>query len=72
MRILSLWLQAQYSKVDIEIKIARELLSEAQELADEKGLVKLARKIKEQHMQLLDQLQNWDEFIRKYYEFIKK
>ena len=71
MRVLSLWILAQYSEVDIEIQNTRQLLLEAQELADEKGLVKLARKIENQHSQLLEQLQNWDEFIRKYYEFIK-
>ncbi|NHK31660.1 MAG: tetratricopeptide repeat protein [Asgard group archaeon] len=70
-RILSLWLQAQFSSVDIEIQNARELLSEAQELADEKGLTKLAKKIESQHSHLIEQLRNWDEFIRKYYEFIK-
>jgi len=71
-RILSFWIQAQYSKVDIDIQNARKLLKEAKELADEKGLVKLAQKIGNQHAQLLEQLHNWNEFIRKYYEFIKK
>ncbi|NHJ32258.1 MAG: tetratricopeptide repeat protein, partial [Asgard group archaeon] len=59
MRILSLWLQAQFSSVDIEIQNARKLLSEAQELADEKGLTKLAKKIESQHSHLIEQLRNW-------------
>jgi tetratricopeptide (TPR) repeat protein len=71
LRILSLWIQAQYSKVDIDIQNARNLLIEAKKLADEKGLVKLAQKISNQYTQLLEQLHNWDEFIKKYYEFIK-
>ncbi|NHJ39721.1 MAG: tetratricopeptide repeat protein, partial [Asgard group archaeon] len=64
MRVLSLWLQAQYSKVDVDIQNTRRLLLEAQELADEKGLVKLARKIENQHIKLIEQLENWDEFIK--------
>jgi hypothetical protein len=71
LRILSFWIQAQYSKIDIDIQNTRKLLREAKELADEKGLVKLAQKIGNQHTQLLEQLHNWNEFISKYYEFIK-
>lgn len=70
-RIITLWLQAQHSKLDINIQNARRLLQEARELAESHGLVKLASKITTQNDKMLDQLENWDEFIRKYYEFIK-
>ncbi|NHJ03871.1 MAG: tetratricopeptide repeat protein [Candidatus Heimdallarchaeota archaeon] len=70
-RIITLWLQAQHSKLDINIQNARRLLQEARELAESHGLVKLATKITNQNEKMLDQLENWDEFIRKYYEFIK-
>ncbi len=70
-RIISLWLQAQHSKIDINIQNARRLLQEAQELADSHGLIKLASKITTQYDKMLEKLENWDEFIRKYYEFIK-
>ncbi|HUU77407.1 MAG TPA: tetratricopeptide repeat protein [candidate division Zixibacteria bacterium] len=70
-RIITLWLQAQHSKLDINIQNARRLLQEARELAESHGLVKLATKISNQNEKMLDQLENWDEFIRKYYEFIK-
>ena len=57
--------------LDINIQNARRLLQEARELAESHGLVKLATKITTQNEKMLDQLENWDEFIRKYYEFIK-
>jgi len=70
-RIVTLWLQAQHSKLDINIQNARRLLQEARDLADSHGLIKLASKITTQNDKMLDQLENWDEFIRKYYDFIK-
>jgi len=70
-RIITLWLQAQHSKADINIQNARRLLHEARDLADSHGLIKLSSKINSQNEKMLDQLENWDNFIRKYYEFIK-
>ncbi len=71
-RIISLWLQAQHSKMDINIQNARRLLQEARDLAESHGLLKLASKITTQNDRMLDKFENWDEFIRKYYEFIKQ
>ncbi|MHA1212459.1 MAG: tetratricopeptide repeat protein [Candidatus Heimdallarchaeota archaeon] len=70
-RIITLWLLAQHSKLDINIQNARKLLQEARDLADSHGLAKLASKISNQNEKMLEKLENWDEFIRKYYEFIK-
>jgi tetratricopeptide (TPR) repeat protein len=71
-RIISLWLQAQHSKLDINIQNARRLLQEARDLADSHGLMKLASKITTQYDIMLEKLVNWDDFIKKYYEFIKQ
>ncbi|MGC9778523.1 MAG: hypothetical protein HZR80_04715 [Candidatus Heimdallarchaeota archaeon] len=70
-RIITLWLQAQHTKLDINIQNACRLLQEARDLADSHGLIKLSSKITTQNDKMLDQLENWDEFIRKYYDFIK-
>lgn len=70
-RIISLWLQGQHSKLEINIQNARRLLHEARDLADSHGLIKLASKITTQYDGMLEKLENWDGFIRKYYEFIK-
>jgi tetratricopeptide (TPR) repeat protein len=70
-RIISLWLQGQHSKLDVNIQNARRLLHEARDLADSHGLLKLASKITTQYDGMLEKLENWDGFIRKYYEFIK-
>ncbi|MHA1355363.1 MAG: hypothetical protein ACTSXA_08985 [Candidatus Heimdallarchaeota archaeon] len=70
-RILTLWLKAQYSIVDIDIQKAKELLSKARDMADEEGLILLAEKIIQQQGQLNERIDKWDEFIRKYYEFIR-
>ena len=71
-RIISLWLQAQHTKVEIDIQNARRLLQEAIDLADSYGLVKLTSRITTQYDNMLEKLENWDGFIRKYYEFIKQ
>lgn len=70
-RIITLWLLAQHSKVDINVQNARKLLQEARELAESHGLARLASKIHTQNEKMLEKLESWDEFIRKYYEVIK-
>ena len=70
-RVLTLWLQAQNTDADIELQSTRRLLLEAQQLAVEKGLARLAQKIQKQHNNILAQLEKWDEFLRKYYEFLR-
>ncbi|MHA1435887.1 MAG: hypothetical protein ACTSO7_18770 [Candidatus Heimdallarchaeota archaeon] len=41
-------------------------------MADEKGLFRLAEKMYQQYERILGQVTVWDDFIRKYYEFIKE
>ena len=41
-------------------------------MADEEGLLRLAEKITRQQGELITRIDNWDEFIKKYYEFIKQ
>ncbi len=71
-QILTLWLKAQFSMTDLDIQSARNLLLETRELADQEGLIRLAEKMIQQQERLLGQLSHWDDFIRKYYEFIQK
>lgn len=70
-RLLTLWLKAQYSIVDLDIQKAKNLLTEARDMADEEGLILLAEKITHQQGNMFERMGKWDEFIRKYYEFIK-
>ncbi|NPE09329.1 MAG: hypothetical protein GNW80_13670 [Asgard group archaeon] len=71
-RLLTLWLKAQFSIVEIDIQKAKKLLVQARDMADEEGLIKLAEKITRQQGELIARIDHWDEFIRKYYEFIKQ
>ncbi|MHA1210990.1 MAG: tetratricopeptide repeat protein [Candidatus Heimdallarchaeota archaeon] len=71
-QILTLWLKAQFSMADLDIQNARNLLLETRVLADKEGLFKLAEKMNQQQEKLLGQVSLWDDFIRKYYEFIKE
>ncbi|MHA1912673.1 MAG: tetratricopeptide repeat protein [Candidatus Kariarchaeaceae archaeon] len=59
----SYWLKAQLALVRLDLKEARNLLSDAQVIAEDKGLVKLARKISSEHDNLLQQLDQWEELI---------
>jgi len=70
-RLLTLWLKTQFSIVNIDIQKTKDLLLEARNMADEEGLLRLAEKITQQQGELIVRMDRWDEFIRKYYEFIK-
>jgi tetratricopeptide (TPR) repeat protein len=61
----SYWLKAQLSLVQLEILEARNFMSKAQAIAEEKGLERLARKISSEHDQILEQLDQWEELIAK-------
>ena len=61
----SCWLKAQLALVRLDLEEARNLLTQAQMTAEEKGLEKLARKISSEHDQLLEQLDQWEELIAK-------
>jgi hypothetical protein len=58
-------LKAQLALVRLDLKEARKLLIQAQVIAEEKGLERLARKISSEHDQLLHQLDQWEELIAK-------
>jgi tetratricopeptide (TPR) repeat protein len=70
-RLLTLWLKAQFSIVEIDMQKAKYLLMQARDMADEEGLLRLAEKITRQQGELITRIDHWDEFIKKYYEFIK-
>ncbi|NHJ03868.1 MAG: hypothetical protein EAX90_03530 [Candidatus Heimdallarchaeota archaeon] len=71
-QILTFWLKAQFSMVDLDIQKARSLLLETRELAGEEGLYRLVEKMNQQQERLLGQVTKWDDFIRKYFEFINE
>ncbi|MBA7555829.1 hypothetical protein ES705_48521 [subsurface metagenome] len=58
------WLQAQLSVVQYDFNVARHLLSQAQIIAEEKGLSRLARKISSEHDNLLIQIEQWEELSK--------
>lgn len=59
------WLQSQMALVDLDLEKARELLIKAQEIAERKGLRRLAISISSDHDSLLNQLSEWENFINK-------
>jgi len=58
-------LQAEFSLVELEVEQAQDILIEALKIAEEKGIVKLAIKISNEHDDLLDQLDLWEDFTMK-------
>ncbi|MFX0091385.1 MAG: tetratricopeptide repeat protein [Candidatus Hodarchaeota archaeon] len=57
-------LQSKLALVDLNLEKSQNLLMEAQRLADEKGLGKLAIKISIEYDELLKQLNKWESFIQ--------
>ncbi|MGC9779481.1 MAG: hypothetical protein HZR80_09595 [Candidatus Heimdallarchaeota archaeon] len=72
LQIITHWLKAQNSMVELDFQKAKTLLENTREIADEKGFYSLAEKLTQQQEKLLGQLSKWDDFIRNYYEFIKE
>ena len=72
LQILTHWLKAQKSMVELDFQKAKTLLENTRKIADEEGMYRLAEKLTQQQERLLGQLSQWDDFIRKYYEFIKE
>ncbi len=70
-RAFTLWLRTLYSDTTTDLAEVQKLLTELQLIADKKGLSRIARKIYNDHFRLIEQFHQWDEFIRKYYEFLK-
>ncbi|MCG3218256.1 MAG: tetratricopeptide repeat protein [Candidatus Heimdallarchaeota archaeon] len=59
------WVQAQLAIVELDIKKAKALLSQAQVIAEERGLEKLARQVSNEHDGLLDQIDNLESLSKR-------
>ncbi len=60
----SYWLQAQLAIVQYDFNVARHLLTQAQIIAEEKGLSRLAVKLSSEHDNLLIQIEQWEELSK--------
>jgi len=72
LQIITHWLKAQKSMVELDFQKAKTLLNNTRKIADDEGMYRLAEKFTQQQEKLLRQMSQWDDFIRKYYEFIKE
>lgn len=63
--IQSIWLQANIAIMDLDVNKARRLLKSAQVMAEAKDMNNLARRISNNHDNLLSQLERWDEMTKK-------
>ncbi|MHA1910092.1 MAG: tetratricopeptide repeat protein [Candidatus Kariarchaeaceae archaeon] len=59
------WVQAQLALVELDLKKAKALLHQAQVIAEERDLEKLARQISNEHDGLLDQIENWENLSKR-------
>ncbi len=58
-------LQSQLALIDLDLVQARILLTQAEQIADDKNLKHLAMKISNEHDVLLEQLSDWEDLISK-------
>ncbi|MCE7748274.1 MAG: tetratricopeptide repeat protein [Candidatus Heimdallarchaeota archaeon] len=58
-------LQAEFALVELKVDEAQNILTEALEIAEEKGIIKIAIKISNEHDNLLDQIDLWEDFTMK-------
>ena len=58
-------LRSKLALLELDAMEARRLLTEAQRIADEKGLGQLAIKISNEHDALLDELNTWDDLTKR-------
>ncbi|MHA1532064.1 MAG: tetratricopeptide repeat protein [Candidatus Heimdallarchaeota archaeon] len=72
LQIMMHWLKAQKSMVELDFQKAKTLLNSTRKIADDEGMYRLSEKLVQQQEKLLKQMSQWDDFIRKYYEFIKE
>ncbi len=56
-------LKSKLRLIEQDVKAARTLLTQSQNLAEEKGLYKLAMRISSEHDSLLEKLSNWEELF---------
>jgi tetratricopeptide (TPR) repeat protein len=61
----SYFLKSQLSILQLNLEEAKELISKAQYIAKEKGLVKLAIKISNEYDKLLEKMDRWEEFTER-------
>ena len=66
------WLQARLALLKFDTQEARRKLTQAQLIADEKGLHRLARKISAEYDSLLRQLDKWEELEQKDISLIER
>jgi len=59
------WLQGELALVNSNVQEARRLLSQAQYIADEKGLERLAMRISNEHDDLINELNQWEDLIER-------
>ncbi|MHA1911658.1 MAG: tetratricopeptide repeat protein [Candidatus Kariarchaeaceae archaeon] len=59
------WLQGELALVNSNVKEARRLFSQAQYIAEEKGLERLAMKISYEHDDLINELTHWEDLIER-------
>ncbi|MFQ5980463.1 MAG: tetratricopeptide repeat protein [Candidatus Heimdallarchaeota archaeon] len=56
-------LQSKTALLELDVKSAQQLLNQAQMLAEEKGLPKLAMRISGEYDSLLGQMKKWDDYV---------
>ncbi|MFX0090321.1 MAG: tetratricopeptide repeat protein [Candidatus Hodarchaeota archaeon] len=66
------WLQSQLALIELEIEEAKRLLTQAQLLAEEKGLIRLAMTISKEHDILLEQTNLWEDFTKRAAPFAER
>jgi tetratricopeptide (TPR) repeat protein len=71
-RLLALWAQAQYTEKVVDLNELKSLLEETLKQTDKEGLVNLNKHIIESFSEVMEQMHSWDDFIKRYYEFISK
>ena len=60
----SMWLQSKFALINLQLDDAKKLLNQAQSISEDHGLHLLAQKISEEHDELLEQSNLWEEFKR--------
>ncbi len=65
-------LQSKLLLLDLNVEQARRLLTQAQRLADEKGLRRLAARISDEHDALLEELDTWEELAQRQASLIER
>ncbi len=58
-------LRSKLALLELKVIEARRLLTEAQRIADERGLNQLASKISDEHDSLLDELNTWEDLAKR-------